>query len=147
MFEYLDIVIKKNLENKHWSVLLESIFVGFYSLFIFCICSIYSTNLFIVGFLKHLLGYFFLYNIYCVYGNACRSVPQTFATDNPYILLESIGEGILYASIGYILVPKLNKILCYKLNIYQIVFLIGFGLHIVFELTGIHKMYCSRICK
>ena len=151
MFHHLHIVmrilldlISETLPKSVLYVLVESILVGIYSLFIcftLCLCSLCYRNLFIVGFVKHLLGYLFLHKLYCIYGNACTSnntISIGHTVHNPYILLESIAEGLLYAGIGFILLRKFN--------IYQTAFFIGFGLHLLFEISGIHKLYCARVC-
>lgn len=147
------------------NILFESIIVGLYSLFLYiCLNSICVYNLFILGFIKHWFGYLFLHKYYCIYGNSCQNIDQNTGqttgqnTDqtnsqnissakqyigsktNPYIIIESIGEGLLYLLLGYIMIryAKINKLIS--------VFTIGFVLHLIFEIIGIHRVYCNQIC-
>ncbi len=126
-------------------ILFESIFVGLYSLFLYVLLNLINfNNLFILGFIKQLFGYLFLHKYYCIYGNACQNIglvrPSTGSKCNPYIIIESIGEGLLYLLLGYIM------IIYGKLNKWFAVFSIGFMLHLLFDISGIHQYYCNFIC-
>lgn len=116
-------------------VIAESIFVGIYCVFLFTILSyakIQTVSLFffILGFFKHFLGFFLgLHAVYC----NCSILPN-------YSILfgESILEGfaflILY-HIFYRLIPKI-----------WVAFTIGFILHILAEIFGLHKWFCEKSC-
>jgi len=113
----------------------QSIFVGIYCVFLFTILSyakIQTVSLFffILGFFKHFLGFFLgLHAVYC----NCSILPN-------YSILfgESILEGfaflILY-HIFYRLIPKI-----------WVAFTIGFILHILAEIFGLHKWFCEKSC-
>ena len=127
---------------------IEGIIVGFYSVIIYILVSnIFIFNkyiiLFIVGFFKHLFGYYTnLYTYYCNNGNACKNnIIHTTAHIKTYeLLIESLFEGLLFLFLGSILFYS-------KLNINIIYFLIGFILHIIFEILGIHTIFCKKKCK
>ena len=84
------------------NLIIEALFVGFYtSLFgiIPIIGNIY-IYLFIIGFLKHLLGYYIgLHNYYC--NNDKNNI-------NGYIIKDSILEGICFIIIGNIIIKLFN---------------------------------------
>ena len=122
----------------------ESIFVGIYS----CIIYVFIRNVvnnvhvlfFLTGFIKHLLGYLLnIHSLYCKYGYACKQYTKTTAVYSKYLVLESIGEGILYLLFGIILSKLiLNKLL--------VVFIIGILLHLIFEILQIHRLFCKKRC-
>lgn len=109
-----------------------------------------STFLFVHGFLKHLLGYILqIHTYYCNNGLACSKKSNT---SNNYVasesllelFIESMCEGLLFLIVGstfYAVSPYLrnHKIVS--------IFLVGFFLHIAFEITGIHKLFCGYRCK
>ncbi len=129
-------------------VILEALFVGIYSLLLFIPLSYVFHKwilLFILGFVKHFLGYIFnLHNYYCNYGNACSSyfsnlvipgslyVPQNY----PILVLESLIEGFCFVILGYLFT---------NINMYSI-FIIGCIMHILTELGGIHFLFCKNKC-
>lgn len=142
--------------------LLESLFVGIYTVLIFLFVS-YSPidnvymRLFSIGFVKHFLGHYLsLDTYYCNYGDACvsdksfsinfhfdfdesRVVKKKSVTTTVNLVLESIGEGVLFLILGSILSTVLkNRFLLY--------FSIGFILHTGFELIGVHKKFCQDRC-
>ncbi len=127
--------------------IIESIVVGIYCVIIYFVVSIFLTNafinaVFITGFLKHFLAYYLgLHSWYCNNGYACININknENKIAMNNYILIESIGEGILFLLVAIVLNSALT-------NKYLIMFLIGFILHITFELIGIHKYFCSVRC-
>jgi hypothetical protein len=156
---------------------IESIAVGFYSLFIFYILSKTTTInsktkatiiLFTTGFLKHLLGNVLkIHDYYCNNGAACfflqlrenQPIPHIkYITQNKtaMLILECIIEGIifviLYNMILYIFNQQLNKQtqpthVTKTRNNMTIVFLIGFIMHILSEKIGIHTYFCKTRCK
>jgi len=133
--------------------LLESLFVGIYTVLIFLFIS-YSPidnvymRLFSIGFVKHFLGHYLnLDTYYCNFGDACVSdksfsnvfglVKKKAVTVN--LVLESVGEGVLFLILGSILLSVIkNRFLLY--------FSIGFILHTGFELIGVHKKFCQDRC-
>ena len=135
---------------------LESLVVGLFSLKI--AFSLYLFNLkkniyvffFLTGFLKHFLGYYTgLQTYYCNYGNACVEVLEKKDETNHYqikhmesfvILLESFFEGWAFVSLG-VLISKMIK----KREI-LICLLIGFVLHLLFEILHVHESFCKKRC-
>jgi len=129
---------------KKQNILVESIFVGFYSLLTsviilqFCNYSM-LLNAFIIGFFKHFTsGIFGLQQYYCKYIKC-----DNFILTN--LILESIGEGILFV-ILYSILSNFN--FRNECNIdFVIFFIIGILLHISFEGLGIHSSFCKSHCK
>ena len=122
----------------------ESMFVGLYSCIIYVLIHNFVNNAFVLffvtGFIKHLLGYLLnIHSLYCKYGYACKQYTKTTAIYSNYLVPESIGEGILYLLFGIIL----GKLL---LNKVVVVFIIGFLLHLMFEILPIHRLFCKKRC-
>jgi hypothetical protein len=129
----------------------ESIIVGIYSVILFIIISYFIKNkyfiLFIVGFVKHLLGgYLNIHNFYCNYGYSCYLHNDCkngkCYDDKKYLFLRSLFEGLLYLFVGFILIE-----LPFGLKNIYLYFLIGFILHTFSEWLGIHKYFCKTYCK
>jgi hypothetical protein len=129
----------------------ESIIVGIYSVILFIIISYFIKNkyfiLFIVGFIKHLLGgYLNIHNFYCNYGYSCYLHNDCkngkCYDDKKYLFLRSLFEGLLYLFVGSILIE-----LPFDLKNIYLYFLIGFILHLFFEWLGIHKYFYKTYCK
>ena len=121
-------------------VLLESLFIGVYVCVIFFVVSyvFYSnlTLLFIVGFLKHFIGYYLkIQDYYC---NSCinNSKSQVSMRD---LFIESILEGGVFVIFGSLLKIFIK-------NQFLLMFLLGFLLHIVAEFVGVHKYFCKNRC-
>jgi len=122
----------------------ESMFVGIYSCIIYVlICNLVNNAFvlfFVTGFIKHLLGYLLnIHSLYCKYGYACQQFTKTTAIYSNYLVLESIGEGILYLLFGIIL----GKLIVNKV---VVVFIIGVLLHLMFEILEIHRLFCKKRC-
>lgn len=122
----------------------ESMFVGLYSCIIYVLIHNFVNNAFVLffvtGFIKHLLGYLLnIHSLYCKYGYACKQYTKTTAIYSNYLVPESIGEGILYLLFGIIL----GKLI---LNKVVVVFIIGFLLHLMFEILPIHRLFCKKRC-
>ena len=131
------------------NIVFEALIVGVYSIINYLIISnILSFNnytlLFIIGFIKHLLGYYSgLYKYYCINGKACKEVSKKYNSayiTNYELIIESLFEGLLFLFFGSILIYL-------KLNIIVIYFLLGFILHLLFEKLGIHTHFCKKRCK
>ena len=114
------------------SVIYEAILVGIYTEIIFRIITVVLQNatiptLFIVGFLKHFLGYYLqLQSSFCKYYGKGRAI----ITDN--FINECIIEGVVFTLI-YLLLPS--------------AFISGFLLHIISEYTGIHNLFIKYRCR
>ena len=140
--------------------IIESVFVGIYSVIIYLIIQIFFSNayiqFFITGFLKHFLGYYLgLHKWYCNYGYACKNINNDNInndninknnkffdiTNKPInnLTKESIIEGFLFLLVGTMITHFINS----PIYIY---FIIGFLLHIIFELLNIHIKYCINNC-
>lgn len=100
----------------------------------------YIYVLIIVGLLKHMLsGIIGLLKTYCKFGNACKM--YNYSEDNrAYLLLDSILEVFYFLILGTILYP------IRAMNEGIIFFIIGFILHITFELLGLHIYFCETRC-
>jgi hypothetical protein len=101
----------------------------------------YFVLLFVLGFLKHYLGYeFSFHTFFCNYGYACQRVDSQHMVariDMKTLLLECFMEGGVFIILGYFLL-LVSK---YRL---LIAFFIGIISHNGAELFGIHKNFCNR---
>ena len=135
---------------------IETSIVGFYTVIIAFFISFFIPNtneyktflifLFILGFLKHFLGYWLqLQTLYCNYGIACKREKNKQTTTHwkakEPSFIENIGEGILFVMVGF-LIKKIFHIH----NIYLISFFIGLFTHLIFELLGFHAFFCKNRC-
>lgn len=128
----------------------ESVVVGLYTVSVFFALKPYVLDnrvlWFLTGFLKHLIGWAIgLQTYYCKFGNACQRYVSGKNTKRKFsfpgqILLESIGEGLLFVAF----LTLLFRI--FKQNKYVTLFATGFLLHMVFELSGVHHKYCLDGC-
>ena len=119
-------------------IIFESLFVGLYCLFLYAILRNLNLNkycfLFIFGFLKHYLSYYFgIHDYYCNCDNSKK------ISDTKYLLFDSILEGFLFIVVGHYI---LN---CFA-NRYLGFFVIGVFLHLFAELFYIHKCFCKYRC-
>jgi len=107
-------------------LLLQSVFVGLYSVSIFSLLSkLGYPNLFLTGFIKHLFGYLLgLQDVFC----RC-SIHYPFLS----LMRDCTLEGILFL----IFLQRSNTFTK---------FLFGFFLHIISEYLGIHKYFCKSYC-
>jgi len=102
------------------TTLIEAPLVGLYALLMYYVS---GRNLFITGFLKHFMGYYFgIHSLYC----------QRKMT-NRDLLRDSIIEGLVF----YVIHP----------NTPMNVVLTGSVLHIGAEVTGLHSRFCSGVIK
>jgi hypothetical protein len=90
---------------------------------------------FLTGFFKHFIGWLSgLQHMYCL--GTLSIFPIYIDFSNMFkASLESVGEGILFLVLSNILFLFLQ-------NQFLISFIIGGGLHIVFEIIGIHTWFC-----
>lgn len=117
----------------------EAIFIGFFNILIYYPLSFINNliiQLFIVGFIKHLISYFFgIQDYYCkIYkGDNYQSKPSN-------IIMECLSEGLFFIYIG-LLLSKIIK------NRYLLFFLLGFLIHIIADFYGIHSLFLIYNCK
>ena len=141
--------------------ILESIFVGLYCSFIYFLflqLTMYKVNnlyinLLVVGFMKHLLGYYFgLHTYYCNNGEACllenknKNNKIKYKANTKELLLNSIKESFIFVLFGFglsFILTNLDK----RVNRYILFFLLGFILHVESEFLGIHKIFCETNCE
>ena len=128
-------------------IIFEALFVGLYCLFLYTILGNLNIKLnkyyflFIFGFLKHFLSYYFgIHDYYCNNGYACNNYNNSKKkSDTKYLLFDSILEGFIFVIVGsYILNCFSNKYLAF--------FIIGVFLHLFAELFYIHKFFCKYRC-
>ena len=123
---------------------IEAILVGLYTLVIAFFLSFSLKNnfifFFILGFLKHYLGYITgLQSWYCEKRNKEINQINTKEKAQPSLLLQNVQEGIAFIILSFI-IQKVFKIK----DIYFIAFLTGFLLHLFAEFTGIHTIFCKN---
>jgi len=123
-------------------VIIEGIIIGLYALFLFLFIKRISDNLasqlFILGFFKHYLGYILgLQSFYCsLYLSNDFDNYKVFSKN---IIIESIIEGFLFIYFGLIL----NKMIYNK---FILIFILGFTIHIFAEFFGIHSYFLKYNC-
>lgn len=119
--------------------IIESIFIGIYSVIIFSIVYRFLKHpfylvLFILGLLKHGLGY-----ILGIQDYYCRTYKNPTAKSTWPTIYELFLEAFLFIIIGLLLAILIK-------NKYIIVFLTGIILHITFELVGLHEYFIKTHC-
>lgn len=127
--------------------IIEAIFVGIYTCFIYLIFSPFIKNFYLLllvcGFFKHFLGSSFgLWTWYCNNGNACSKILNqqfTYNASTLYLIRDSIYEAFIFLLVGTILGHLIHK------RIYLFL-IMGFLLHIISELIGIHIFFCKTNC-
>lgn len=123
-------------------LILEALFVGFYCLLLYTIISPVLSHYrlwFIIGFIKHFMAFYIgLHDYYCNNGDACHDKGNKKALDT-YIILDSVLEGIFFIIIGSSFIPLFT-------NKYVATFFAGFVIHILAELSGLHKYFCKYRC-
>ena len=135
--------------------LIEAVCVGLYTQLLYLLLSSVINDqwkwfLFCLGFLKHLSGDVLgIHTYYCNNGAACckeekEGEKRISVRTNLMILIECIGEGILFYIFGLGLY-KLSDF--FVKNKWTTIFLIGFLLHVTFELLGFHGLFCKYRCK
>lgn len=128
---------------------IEAIFVGIYTTILYLLFSYLPIKniyvfFFILGFFKHFFGNFLeIHTYYCNHGDACKNKEKKISNPTSTLLfIESCLEGCLFLCLGFVLycIPFLRK------HLFVLFFIIGFLLHILFELLGIHKNFCIERC-
>jgi hypothetical protein len=118
-----------------YKYILEAVLVGVYS----SLLGILPVNFAVIGFIKHFVSYFIgIYNYYCRYGAACTPGGTPVFPGYLILIMESLGEAALFYTLGKIFDFKFRFILLWG---------IGFGLHIIFELIGVHTWFCHNRCE
>ena len=115
-------------------ILVESTLVGIYSFFIyFCFQSIqpFELMLFLTGMIKHYMGYWLgLQSLFCSHRKGLKHV-------TPPPLYEIVLEGGVFLVLG-----KLLSLVILSKG--WIMFLIGFILHTLAELSGVHTTFLKQ---
>jgi hypothetical protein len=117
-----------------------------------------NIKLFMVGFIKHLLGYILnIHTYYCNNGYACLKYQKQIQshknnhsdisdsdskkvakTSIPALFIESAFEGCLFVFLNIFLLKLKIK------NNYARIFILGVILHLVFEFLQLHIYFCKR---
>jgi hypothetical protein len=120
-------------KNMRASVAYEAIFVGGYVSILYYILRAMIGNInrplfyFILGFIKHLFGYFSgMHQYFC----------DSKVVDNELLLRDSIIEGVIFIVISNIIVDDIAQL-----------FIAGTVLHIISEITGIHNWFRKNRCR
>lgn len=112
---------------------IESIFIGIYCYIIYNIIDIFIIKniyykIFIIGFIKHFLGYYLkLHDYYC---NKSNNIAIS-----KYLIIDSMGEGLLFLLL-YTL---------FKFNENNIIY-VGIFIHLLFEILGFHELFRMHRC-
>ena len=164
------------LQNPQIALFLESIFVGVYSSLVYYFCvkpwgfKPLLLVVFIVGVMKHFFGYILqLQTLYCSYGSACVFEPSmrlhNYHAQTPpvQLVIESTFEGFAFVLVFCAIAAATTQLHFTSLpavarqnlqmsgrnspnKLLKIMFLIGFILHLLAEITGIHKTFCLHRC-
>ena len=125
---------------------LEALFIGYYVITLYIIFNFFNLNLnfyielFIIGFIKHFLGYYLgLHEYYCNSGCKNKGDTDIYIVINNDLFIQSIIEGLLFVLLGYI-INNFND------NKYYTYFILGFLLHLMGDLLGFHKNFCNNYC-
>jgi hypothetical protein len=123
--------------------ILEAFGVGLYAHIIYMLCNPlhsypFYVILIIVGFLKHYLASILQFHtLYCKNGNACESYHYSKENDKN-IIRNSCYESLLFLLCGTLLSYFIPKSFVF--------FILGFSLHIIFEITNLHRQWCNENC-
>ena len=134
--------------------ILEALFVGLYSAFIFNILFFIIKNkyilLFTLGFVKHFLSYYLgIQTFFCNHGYQCKKVLANntgvkniryVATDDN-LFIESLLEGLWFLVAGAAVFMVIGKA-----KPYIVMFVIGTLTHLIVEKMEIHKYFCRHNC-
>lgn len=121
--------------------MVESLFVGIYTYFIYLLlCPLFKNLnilLLVCGFIKHFFGY--ILGIWTMYCKICKGDLFKASISCSKLIGESILEGILFLIVGNILTKVIN-------NKSLLFIVIGVVLHFLFELLGMHVYFCETKC-
>lgn len=116
------------------NLIIEALFIGLYtSLFsIIPLGNHIYLYLFIIGFLKHYLGYYIGFHDYYCNNNKVNK--------NNNIIKDSIFEGIVFIFLGNLIFKlfNFNKIIS--------LFIIGFLFHLIAEFISLHNFFKDHRC-
>ena len=132
--------------------IIEAIFVGIYTCFIYLLFSPFIKNFYILlivsGFFKRFLAATFgVWTWYCNNGEACLKVlnpelakQNKYQANTKYLIGLSIYEAVIFLITGKILSIFIPK------GIYLFLTM-GIILHIISEILLFHKYFCIKICE
>jgi len=134
-------------------ILLEALIVALYTTILFQILSTFINNkyllLYTLGFCKHFLSYYlYIHDLYCNSGYACKKIlhnhsdEAVYKSQNRFLLLESLLEGVWFLIAGTIVTSLINKS-----KWFGAIFALGFVTHLISEMIYIHDYFCSQNCK
>jgi hypothetical protein len=142
-------------------ILLEALFVALYTVILFQIISLFINNkyllLYALGFCKHFLSYYlYIHDLYCNSGYACKKILHNhndnnnnnnnnkiiYKSQNKFLLIESLLEGLWFLLAGSILTSLIKKT-----KWFGVIFVLGFVTHLLSEIIHIHDYFCSYNCK
>jgi len=129
-------------------LIIEALFVGLYTTFIYIIINFIQIhnhknflliNLFCVGFLKHWFGYYI--GIQTYYCNIVNNKHNAHLIATPeHLFLISLIEGVIF-------VLLFNIFHLFIKTIWISIFFTGVSLHSLAEVTGVHKFFILNMCK
>jgi len=130
------------------NIFIESLFVAYFVAILFIIYDsifFYFNNiylkLFIIGFFKHLIGYYSgIESYYCKIHYNNNNNNNKIIVKSGRIISESIIEGFIFIYIGLLIRIIINK------NNYILGLMIGFTIHIIFEYLNLHKIFIKNNC-
>lgn len=139
-------------------LILEALFVALYTAILFQLLSLFINNkyllLYTLGFCKHFLSYYLhIHDLYCNSGYACKKILHKhdnetiktttyYKSQNKYLIIESLLEGVWFLFAGSIVTSLTNK---YKW--FSLIFALGFFTHLISEMLYIHDYFCIYNCK
>jgi len=125
----------------------ESLYVGVYCVIIYSVL-FYPLRentyllLFLLGWIKHFLGYFFyIQDLYCRYGYACQSQHKNYSIYKN-VFNDSIIEGLFFIFLG-----RLGLFIdFFRNNRFLYIFILGCVIHILAEWYNYHDYFCKNNC-
>lgn len=118
----------------------EAFFIGCICCLLFFCLNFFASNfvilLFLTGFIKHFGSYYFgLQTYYCK-----TKLNFNYIAISSNIIIESILEGFIFIYFGLLL----TKIIT---NNYILIFILGFIIHIIADIYGVHELFLKLNCK
>lgn len=125
-------------------IIIEAIIIGIITitlfLFIKKITNYLTIQLFLIGFIKHYLGYISGIQSYYCSLYLSKSPNDKYESQSKNIIIESIFEGFIFIYFGLLL----NKLIY---NHFILIFILGFFIHIFADFYGIHSNFLKYNCK